>query len=406
MKRFLIILGIIFVVAGIVYAGYTLSVKKSAAPGEPSTSGGLPTTTPIESGGAQTGASSGSTESVITFKVLSAEQFSVFSVASDTSVVAVKDDGKIFKLSANGSASPLSSSVLDNFISAYFSSDAQKIIFSFGSPESKQFSVFDVPTRSWTPLANNTLAAAWKPNSHILGYASEKSGLKTIFSLDFDSAKAKPIQLFSLRMEDIVLGWPAADKISIGQKSSGLVPGSALVFDIKNKTFSVPVANALGLSLSWDSSARRALEFSGGQTARGGVLKIISANGETINTLQFLTLPEKCLFVPEVVPAATSTATSTKIKAAPLSVPLEKNVICAVPADQDAFLKKTLPDDYYMRSFFTADNIYKIGLEDGTASSLLSSDKNVDAKNLILSAGNLLFLNRLDNKIYSLVLPK
>lgn len=407
MKKILIPLVALLAIGGIVYAGYIFSTKKQDGVTPPATTGGLPEATPIETGGAQAGGTEAQT--AVGLKTLSVDQFAFFSVASDTSITAVGLDGKIFKVSSDGSSSPLSSSALENFISARFSSDAQKIIFSFGSPESKQFSVFDVTTRSWTPLANNTVAASWKPLSHTLTYATEKTGLKTVSSLDFDSPKAKPQLIFSLRMEDIVLNWLTADKISIAQKSSGLVKGSVLVFDLKKKTFSSPATDVPGLSLAWDLSASRALEFFGSQTARGGDFRIISAGGETINKFQFITLPEKCLFIPEAMPTSTVVATSTKAKTPPplVQIPAEKNIVCAVPANQADFLQNIIPDEYYKRAFFTTDNIYGINLDDGTASILLSStNKSVDVQNPIIFGKKLFFLNRADNKIYSLPLPE
>ena len=94
MKKALIVLLIILAIAGIVYAGYTLSTKKTGTDGVPS--GGLPEPAPITIGeepiGQETanGASAGPT-------LLGNELFSSFSVASDTSVVAVGLSGKIFR---------------------------------------------------------------------------------------------------------------------------------------------------------------------------------------------------------------------------------------------------------------------------------------------------------------------
>ena len=401
MKKALIVLLIILAIAGIVYAGYTLSTKKTGTNGVPS--GGLPEPTQITIGeepiGQETanGASAGPT-------LLGNELFSSFSVASDTSVVAVGLSGKIFRISTDGSATPLSASLLENFVSADFASDSQKIVLSFGAPDNRQFSVFDVATRSWTPLSLGVVSASWKPKSHVLAYATEKSGLKTVFSLDTDSPKAKSLQLFSLRMEDLVLDWLAPNKISVSQKPSGLVPGSVLLFDIAKKTFSSPAIDVFGVMLTWDSAASRALEFFGGQIAKGGDLRMVSASGEVMNKFQFLTLPEKCLFAPEAAPAPT-VSTSTKVKASPIIIPEEKNIICAVPSDQSLLTQKTIPDEYYKQSFFTADNIYKISLDDGVASLLSGvANKEVDVKNMILSGNKLFFLNRADGKIYSLPL--
>jgi hypothetical protein len=68
--------------------------------------------------------------------------------------------------------------------------------------------------------------------------------------------------------------------------------------------------------------------------------------------------------------------------------------------------KSAVPDEYYKRGIFTSDDIYKIDLEEGTASLLLSSSKNFDVQNPVLFGGTLFFLNRSDNKIYSLEIPK
>lgn len=394
MKRALIILAVVLAIAGIVYAGYLLSTRKAAPP--PAETIGLPEAGPREPG-AEPGGAPGAPEGL---RIVGNEQFFSFGVASDTSLVAAGLDGKIFTIPASGSsASPVGSAALDNFVSAEFSDDAQKIVFSFGSPEARQFSVFDLKTKSWTPLQNSVVAAAWKPKSHTLAYASEKNGLKTVFSLDLDSSKAKPQQLFSLRMEDLVLDWISPTKISVGQRPSAFASSFAIIFDTAKKTFSSPVAGSAGLSLLWDSSASRALEFTAGPTARGGEFRIISSSGEVMNRFEFLTLPEKCLFVPAAVAISTTSA-----KSAPAA--FENEIICAVPSDQSSLSKSAVPDEYYRRGIFTSDDIYKIDLEEGTASLLLSSSKNFDVQNPVLFGGTLFFLNRSDNKIYSLEIPK
>lgn len=401
MKKILIILLIALAVAGIVYAGYTLSTKKAAPNGTPS--GGLPEPAPITGGEVLPGqgTAGGSSPGPI---LLGNESFSSFSVASDTSVVATGLDGKIFRISTTGSVTPLSASALENFISADFASDSQKVVLAFGAQDNRQFSVFDVSTRSWTPLPLGVVSASWKPQSHTLVYALEKNGLKTAFTLDMASPKAKAAQLFSLRMEDLVLDWISSNKISVSQKPSGLVPGSVFLFDIAKKTFSSPVIDAPGAMLLWDAAASRALEFFGNQTAKGGSFRIISAAGEAINKFQFLTLPEKCLFVPEALPTST-VATSTKPKILP--PPEERSIICAIPSDQSVLAQKTIPDEYYKRSFFTADNIYKINLNDGVASLLSGvANREADIQNITLSGNKLFFLNRADSKIYSLSIPE
>lgn len=401
MKKALIIILVILAVAGVVYAGYTLSSKKSGVNGIPS--GGLPEPTPITLGEEPSGEQNPN-GSVAGPVPVGNELFSFFSVASDTSVIATGLDGKIFQVAASGSATPLSASALEDFVSAAFSYDSQKIVLAFGSADNRQFSVFDVKTRSWTPLPLGVVSAVWKPQSHTLAYAAEKNGLKTIFSLDMGSPKAKPAQLFSLRIEDLVLEWPTTNKISVAQKPSGFVPQTIFLFDVSKKTFSSPVIDAPGAMLVWDSTASRALEFFGNQIAKGGTFRIISAAGETINKFQFLTLPEKCIFVPEVLPTST-VATSTKTKA-PLPVE-EKSIICAIPSEQSSLAQKTIPDEYYKRSFFTSDNIYKIDLEDGVASLLFGvGNKEVDVQNIFLAGNKLFFLNRADNKIYSLSLSR
>lgn len=417
MKKFLIILSVVVLVGGIIYLGYYFSTKNSIAPGAPAqTAGGLPEI-PAGTGGSPsgtgvtTGASPSGTGSQGQLggglSILAQGDYSSFAVASDTSIVAVDHAGKIYRIVPGSNPSPLSDSALDNFTSASFSFDGQKVVISFGAAENKQFSVFDITTRSWTPLQSGILSASWKPGSYTLGYVAAKGAVKTISSLDLSKPKSVPVAVTSLHIEDPIISWSAPDKIAISQKTSGLYKNLILVFDLKKKTYTSPASDVPGLVGKWDSAANRVLAFFGDPLAKGGDLRLLTLSGSLINKFQFLTLPEKCFFASDAAHATTTIATSTKTKAVIPPPPPENLLYCAVPRDPGTLNRSTLPDDYYTHAIFTSDNIYKVDLDSGIATSLFDDqNQNVDIATPFINSGKYIFINRLNGNIYSLQLLK
>lgn len=408
MKRFLIIFGIIVVVGGVVAAGFYLRSKTTQAPGAPSGGslpaplGGLPGGGTAGVGTPTGGVSAPDAAGTVSSRVSPISDIKLVDYVATSGVIIGADiNGKVGQIDAGGAASSLSSSAIDNFFGASVSADGQKILASFGSPDNRQWSVFTITTKTWSPLQAGILSAAWKPASHAIAFVLEKAGVKTVYSLDTDNAKSKPVQLFSAHFEDMSVSWPSPNQITLAGRASGLAKNSFWAYDLKKKIFSAPFEDMLGTELKWDDYFTRGALFSGNNNGRGGILRLISGSGQMLNQFDFLTFPGKCLFAPDF-----SAELAAGTSSAPIS-PDEKFIYCAVPRDQNALKLAVLPDDYEKRSVYTSDNIYKIDLNEGTVVTIFDDPLyNFDVSNPKIFSGKYFFINRFDGKLYSLPLPQ
>ena len=137
-------------------------------------------------------------------------------------------------------------------------------------------------------------------------------------------------------------------------------------------------ANSFGLMLKWPIGGDSGLLFNSAKNQ----ISLIDSNAKKKADIEILTLPDKCFI------------NSTMI-------------YCAVMQNySDVLPKPALPDDYFKKAFYSVDKIYAIGITDNSSEIILSNEELpiVDAVNLSLSGNNLLFINRYDDKVYSLEL--
>jgi hypothetical protein len=114
-------------------------------------------------------------------------------------------------------------------------------------------------------------------------------------------------------------------------------------------------------------------------------------------TFSFLSFPEKCAFASEPLPEELRRATSTP------ATPLVTTLICAVPRDAETLEASILPDTYRKRAVFTVDDFYRINLATGAIQTVsVDSPQPLDATNAAVSGDALYFINRYDQKLYSL----
>ena len=120
------------------------------------------------------------------------------------------------------------------------------------------------------------------------------------------------------------------------------------------------------------------MEFSSQSYGIVSKLSLIDDLGTVKANLDFTTLPEKCLVS-------------------------EPQIYCAIPKSIPA--KTVLPDDYLKKALYFSDLFYQIDITQNSSLEIFEpTDLVIDAINLKLIDGKLLFINRYDNKLYSLEL--
>lgn len=401
MKRILFILWGLLIIAGVVFLGWWFRYRGSGLTpiGGGSATGTLPLPE-IGNGGGGGGAGTG-TGAVKPVADLSSvtEQLALvadaptlnYFIDKTNTVTIVEPDGTIVRVS-RGQTTTLSSNKIKDLAGAWFSFDGTKILFLFGERANQQASVFDVATKSWQPFAENIESASWSPDTKQFAYLVRANDLSVLKTLDDADPKAGPQELLKLHGEDMTVNWISPQKILIAERSSALVPTSGFVYDTKQKTANFVFQDVSGAQTAWDASGAFGLLFNGGPGNRGGFLRLINASGNSLRRLTLLTLPEKCVFI-----SAQNAASSSLKNQDPT------HLGCAVPSDVGQLTGRALPDDYVKKALLTKDDFYKIELASGNIVSVFADpQRQIDGDNLKTSNGRVFFVNRYDQKLYTL----
>jgi hypothetical protein len=380
--------------AGVVAAGYWYRKNRDQTP-LPDEESGITVNLPSTSEQTflpepATATSSFMASSSVKHGVVFESPVSDFFVNSENEVLFVQTDGQIGEFS-NGTTTLISPAKIQNLISADFSFDGSKILLVYGDASIPKISIFDIKESIWQPLTDSFKSVSWAP--HDLRFAALTQD--RIITID-TGKKGNPIKEISkFRAQDAALDWAASDKIIIKEKGSYLVRGSVWVFDLKTNALTSAVSEKFGVDTVWSRTGDYALVLSSESERDPGVLRLINSKKEEIAELNFLTVPSKCSFY------KTGNASSSASSSNSSSVLMA----CGIPRDQSGLGNYSLPDDYYMKKFFTQDNFYSIELSTGKVKTLFSENGIAwDGTRLKIFGDKLFFINRYDNRLYGISL--
>ncbi len=277
--------------------------------------------------------------------------------ATSSQVFLINYDGKIEKLESLKTKTIVSENGLKNISQVISSPDGSKALINL--------TIFDSATNLWTSLPVGTTSAAWNP-SLSSGPSVPKIAYLTndgIYNLNLKDGKTSLV--LKLNNRDWQISWPFADEIYLNRESSWKV-------NLKDKTL-IQVPNIIWSKAGWGIDLDN--------------LSIVDKARKKLVDLEYLIpgkefniLPPKCLVA-------------------------ENGFYCAVPNQDEVTL-----DDYLKRKVYTNDNFYFVSINTETKKTqvklLLRADDNnpVDATNLALYKDKLLFINRFDQRLYSLEL--
>ena len=269
--------------------------------------------------------------------------------------------------------------------------DGKKILAIFGDRENPAVSVFNIESEAWEPISASFKAADWSPNDYKIAYILNKGERSAIMTLDLGALKATAKELAAVSVRDILLDWISPSQILIAERPTAQVVSNVVSFDTNSKKLSIFSASAAGQIFIWNLRGDTGLVFKS-SGARGGSLAILNGKGETIESLNFLTLPSKCAFSEELTADADGKLVVT-----------DTFLNCAVPRDSQAFSNSALPDDYFKKAVKTSDSFFRISLEDGSVTTISADQsKTFDAKDVQVAGDNLFFINGLDQKLYAI----
>jgi len=294
----------------------------------------------------------------------------------------ISDTGEVYKTVGN-KEEQVTNQTLADIRSVNASADGGGAIVSFGSPTQETFTIFDVKTKSWQPLPANIIAADWDPQSADRIMYLGNDGSLRLYTLNprtqraelssYDGNNKKSSELMRINIQDVQLEWPSANNAYLTEKPSNQ-PSSSWQIDIAKKTIQTFVKDEVGLSLAWAPDGSWVVKSSDQDNA------VINNKGQVVTRLNIdPTLPAKCAVG-------------------------SKNIFCAVPK-QTARL-----EDYLKRKTYSDDALINFSLLLGVSDKINRSltYKFIpgigpwDVTNLKIANGKLFFVNRLNNKLYSL----
>ncbi len=404
MKRLLYAFIIILIVFLIIYLGFKLGYKSNPISQTNSTSttgqtGGFPSdqNAGIGSSSSSTLGEGTSVEDVLTSEVLFGKVLdrpvSSYQVTPSSTIVFVEPDGKI-GVASGTVVETLSSSPIPNLLRSSISYGGEKALVIIGS-NSEQASIFDTKTRVWELLPKDAREPVWSPRGQEVAYLSYRvDGAVDLIALNLQPAKHTSRTLLTFNGYDLRLDWKNPDVITISERATTKVPTSAWLFNIKTKTLTTVARDEKGSETIWDPSATVGLALTSNAPYPGGYLTLRSNTGVIKSNFSLLTLPAKCLFAPSATSSLQFTVPSAYL-------------ICGIPRNYNAIMGADIPDIYNKWGFYGADDLYRINLSNANIELLRSKDdESLDVLKLSVVSSTLFFVNRYDNYLYFLKLPK
>lgn len=305
-----------------------------------------------------------------------------YAANDDGSLTVVQIDGKIVSVGTSTTAN-LNNVAITDVVGASFSADRKKILVLFGSAGTLKASVFDVTASSWQALPGSYEDVAWAPQSNVVAGVSASAQGGSVVTLTTIAATQSSRTLATLRAQDLRITWQTSDAVIVYDRPSAYSEGAAWTIDTRTQTITPLIRETLGMDLAWNSIENVGIVFRGTVSNRGGALALAGSSGFQQAQFNFVTLPAKCSFL-------SSQATTSP-----------NYLACGVPADQNRFANAQLPDRYYQKALFTTDRLVVIDLDTQGIVFVGTTLEPVDATNFQVAGGNLYFLNRYDNGLYS-----
>ena len=290
--------------------------------------------------------------------------------SKDNSLYFANLDGQIIKINSNNTRQLVSSQLLTDLHSITPSVDGSLAIAKFNYPRLPTLSIFFASSTSWQPLPAGTISASISPDLKKIAY-TDQSALKTL-----DLATQKTTEVQKMSQVGLKISWLKTNELFFYEDPSVENNGRMYSFNLTDKTFKTLIDGEYGLAIKWAKDGHLGIKISSEQ--RVPKLVLIDEFGSPIANFTFLSVPEKCLIEAQ-------------------------KIYCGVPKNTRSGM--VLPDDFYSKKYYFIDDIFELDLPTGAITKLFDGNEiAIDATNLKIKDNSLLFINRYDNKVYSLKL--
>lgn len=295
----------------------------------------------------------------------------------------ITTNGEIYKNSPDGGEERVTAQTLNNFHKAKPSPDGLKALLTVGYPFGTAVTIFDTVNSTFQPLPAGTISADWDPrsNDRIAYIRINGNNGRSIINL-LTLSNGREIEVLRFNQTDLELEWPRPGVLYLIQKPSFEYNSSIWELNITNKNIFPVIKEEAGLDILWAPEGNFGLKFTSDGFDHS--FDIIDSRNRLLASLDAITLSSKCAF--GLI-----------------------NIYCAIPITVPPRIK--LPDDYFKRKILFDDLIYSIDfssgnvqLLDNATNALIALDLSLDAEHLEFMDNKLTFINRYDQKLYSLSL--
>lgn len=296
----------------------------------------------------------------------------------------LKETGQIYQTTLNGEkTSQISDTPLKNFVKGIWSKNTNWIISIFkDSSDTITRYFYDYKTNKPIKLNQYIQYLSWSPDGNQIAYyyKNKYTDENNIAIANHDGTGWKTI--FETRLKDIILDWTETNKITIWQKTSGLVENSAYSIDISSGEFTKIIDKKYGLNLKYSPSKDKLLYSATNNAGKNVSLYLRDKESKNIKNLNISTLVDKIVW---------SQDNRTIYYAQPKLLP------------SDA----VLPDDFYKGVFHSADMIWKVNTDTMDKTLIFfpkETEISIDATELLLSPAEdyLYFINKNDGRLYGI----
>ncbi len=294
-------------------------------------------------------------------------------ITSSAVLFYVTEEGEVFKTPLTGNSERVTQGIITPVRAVQATKDGRVALIESGHQHAPQFTLFFADTNLLQVLPLST-ATSFSPNGKQVAYI-DSNGAITVRDLSAKTLTTRKAGVFP--HYDATMRWIRTNTLAFLSRPSAHTKGELWEFDLQTKNIKL-LDSGLGLINTWSPDGIFQLRFSL-DGARGGAMQFLDEKGNARANIAS-TLPQKC------------TIDSVR-------------VYCAIARAFSPLLKPLLPDDYLKRATYSHDTFYVLQPSAEHVESLFaSSDPLIDAVNLTVAQGHLLFINRYDNKVYSLAL--
>ena len=369
---------IVLIIAGVGIGGYFLWQWLGTRISENLPQGNIPGTEVVNTGeGETTGTNATEIETTTQEPQAVAQKLSILINSpvfeywlnpKESSVYFTNLDGQIIKINSDNTRKLVNSQTLPNLNNILTSADGTAAIAEFNYPHLPTLSLFLASSTSWQPFSPDTISAAFSPDSQKIAYING-AGLQI---LDLQTKKITEVQKMS--QVGFKLAWIRDNQLLFYESPSADTSTSMYLFDLSSKTIKLIVDGENGVDIKWSKNGNLGIKLSSFQ--RIPKLSLVDELANTIVNMTFKTVPEKCVFD-------------------------SQKIYCGIP--QNIRQGIVLPDNFYKKADYFIDDIYMLDLPTGKITKLFDGNEvALDAVDLKIKDNALLFINRYDQKVYSL----